>query len=471
MGDDRDGWPAAPTRARDASIPAESAPLCAHVRILVAAAIVCGLAHAAAALGSMAFAPWGFPALHARTAANVVLPAVLALASGAAVAGLVRRPSAWMAPAAALWAALWCGGAIAALALYTQSAARIALACALPCGAMFLLAVAVASVRALRPANPRRLAAFSALGLLVGAAFPFTQRAGAPATRPGGPIPAAPLEGPRVGDASVLVAPGVRLFDDGTVILDRVRPGSPAARIEPRLRFESRAPQGGWTLFAPRALRAEPEDRDLALFGGPGRASASGTGLGRWRVEARALDHRRIEIDAETTLDRDESSHLNAWFEVRLSSAAGLRLRLDPRAGSPLEFRRWGGFLRRPAQFASLHDDGTLRVHEAARAEKGPFREIARGALARGEPLVLTIERHARPWMRVTLLDFASQASTDPSPTAGWGIPQNAIEWGGGGGAWISASLAGTSIGRGFDTVGHAAGTYRSRVIVETFGD
>lgn len=71
---------------------------------------------------------------------------------------------------------------------------------------------------------------------------------------------------------------------------------------------------------------------------------------------------------------------------------------------------------------------------------------------------------------RVTLLDFTSQASTELSPTAGFGIAQNAIELLASEQApaqTILFSLAATSVGRGWDTVGHAPGNYRNRMRVE----
>lgn len=72
-------------------------------------------------------------------------------------------------------------------------------------------------------------------------------------------------------------------------------------------------------------------------------------------------------------------------------------------------------------------------------------------------------------WLRFE--DFASQASVAPSPTAGWGVAQNAIEFvqvaerpGAPASFWIT--LAGTSVGRGFQSVGHAPGVYRNRLTV-----
>lgn len=75
---------------------------------------------------------------------------------------------------------------------------------------------------------------------------------------------------------------------------------------------------------------------------------------------------------------------------------------------------------------------------------------------------------------RLTIDDWTSQAGRSLSPTAGWGLPVNAIEFrqtddpdSGSAAIAIWITLAGTSVGRGWDSVGHGAGVYRSRVHVK----
>lgn len=68
----------------------------------------------------------------------------------------------------------------------------------------------------------------------------------------------------------------------------------------------------------------------------------------------------------------------------------------------------------------------------------------------------------------LTLDDWTQQLSTDLSPTAGWGVPMNAIEFRRSDDSKSSpieifVTLAATSVGRGWETVGHRAGTYRNR--------
>jgi hypothetical protein len=91
--------------------------------------------------------------------------------------------------------------------------------------------------------------------------------------------------------------------------------------------------------------------------------------------------------------------------------------------------------------------------------------------MKRSDPLVLTIYDGDKAMFSVALEDWAAQAATQLSPTAGWGIPVNAIELVRGGDpetapALISLSLAATAIGRGSQTVGHTAGVYRNRMTV-----
>jgi hypothetical protein len=61
-------------------------------------------------------------------------------------------------------------------------------------------------------------------------------------------------------------------------------------------------------------------------------------------------------------------------------------------------------------------------------------------------------------------------ASTELSPNPGWGLPQNAIEFSlpdPASPANLFITLASTSVGRGFDSVSHAPGTYRNRIRIQ----
>jgi len=86
--------------------------------------------------------------------------------------------------------------------------------------------------------------------------------------------------------------------------------------------------------------------------------------------------------------------------------------------------------------------------------------------------MTVTLFDEETPKFRLTFDDFTAQASTELSPTAGWGVTQNALQFalsGDAPGAMASVflTLASTSVGRGFDSVGHAPGVYRNRIRVE----
>ena len=81
------------------------------------------------------------------------------------------------------------------------------------------------------------------------------------------------------------------------------------------------------------------------------------------------------------------------------------------------------------------------------------------------------LRRGTGAW-RIVLADWSAQADTTLSPTAGWGVPVNAIEFSlsadaPSSPASIFVTLAATSVGRGWDCVGHRPGTYRNRIRLE----
>ncbi len=116
---------------------------------------------------------------------------------------------------------------------------------------------------------------------------------------------------------------------------------------------------------------------------------------------------------------------------------------------------------------AFLAEDG-FHVVEPATGNKGPFTKLASGPLTRGELVSLTFVVEGSPLFRLELKDWSSEASLDLSPTAGWGLPMNAIAlWPKRDGCYVRITLAATSVGRGWDSVGHREGTYRGRMLVE----
>lgn len=351
-------------------------------------------------------APHGFAPFSLLFFSNEGLPALVALGGVASIIVAIIRPAA-IASAGLGLAGVWLGAAVTSFALFPSSAWRLALIAAASGGAMGLFSWRV--VGALRPAV--------ALGLVAGALGAGAQRAPEPATHPLGGT----LGAKEAGSLVTLECGGLSL------------------KIEPVLRFESCSDDRFWALWADRHCPA-PSDFATQL-----------------RREGEVT-----VIEAQTRLAAPVFSHLNSFTTVSISRA-GLRAAV---AGGPAEpFSPETG----PRRFAWLGGDGELHTSRSTRDEKGPFIELALAHLER-QALVVVLSDDAGPACRVSFETWAAQASVEASPTAGWGVAQNGLELleaSDGSVAGLVLSLAATSIGRGWDTVGHAAGTYRNLVRFE----
>jgi len=115
-------------------------------------------------------------------------------------------------------------------------------------------------------------------------------------------------------------------------------------------------------------------------------------------------------------------------------------------------FRIGGGPIFEPRagrrEFLAFRNGG-LELLRAADDEKGPFTTLRR--LPNRDPLFRSAH------FTVEIGGFVAQAAREPSPTAGYGVSQGAIE-AEGGTVWVE--LAATSVGRGWNTVRLAPGTY-----------
>jgi len=244
--------------------------------------------------------------------------------------------------------------------------------------------------------------------------------------------------------------------------------GKEHVRVRPLLTFESRSPDATWTVLAPggafganRKFEAFSKERNgfRARYTDDGESTVVAT-----------KDAKGLDIEAVSKLPRPVYSHLNAFatinvpFEtvVSFSPTGEERFTIEP-SDYPSG---------RPMQLAYLGDDVAFHVVRASDAEKGPYTELARGKLGRDEPLTIEI-RHkdgSPGTCKLTFKDWSSQVSTEPSPAAGWGVPQNSIQLlsRGNKDAVIVLTLAETGPGRGWHSVGHAAGTYKNRIRVDT---
>lgn len=398
----------------------------------VGPAIVAG-AHLAGALAWWSAMAGGFPWLHPMNVANRGIPlVVMVVAIGALVA--VRRAPRWTERAAMLLAGLWLGLAAGGALLFTRSSPSVWAACA-GVGAVCVWLAGRREWLALAP------------GVALGVAMAAVQRAGPAMTRPaGGPDPAVPG------------ADGGCAWDGEALLV--LRPGA-QLRVNPLLVFESVSPDRFWTVFAPRWWGETPRCRGELRDGGEQQGWFAAEGVAWAEVER---DDGGLRIDATTELTEAVYSHLNRFLtllvlarEVSLEFV-GCEPVVPP---GPDE----------ASVFAYVEASGELVVARARSREKGPFVALCRTAL-RDEVVVLRLWAEGEAVAEVTLLDWAGQADTTPSPTAGWGVPANAIEfWSVHGGVQLVATLAGTSVGRGFHSVGHAAGRYRNRVVVRPLGE
>jgi hypothetical protein len=267
---------------------------------------------------------------------------------------------------------------------------------------------------------------------------------------------------------AVSLAEGVKV-DPGDPVVTLLS-GRMTLAVQPVLTFVSRSPDRCWTLFATKAQRDGPARRLVGFE----RTSDGVKLLHRCDVESFSQFVWRddaVGIQSWTTLASPVYSHLNTFTELTISGHRKLAVTFSPCPQARVEFKPFNIQGTNPSRAAYLDADGIFRVVQARTAEKGPFTTLAQGRMDRRDPLTMTLYDQDRAVFEVTLEDWAAQASVQLSPTAGYGLPVNAIEFSldgdsarTAGGMWIT--LAATSVGRGWDTVGHAAGAYSNRARV-----
>ena len=265
--------------------------------------------------------------------------------------------------------------------------------------------------------------------------------------------------------------------------------GRYVVEIEPLLSFVSRSPDRCWTNLAPPGDRLGPGRNVVGWSAGGDRVAVRYADDGDTRLVVRASEtpdgRPGVEAVASTTLGRDVYSHLNTADLIFVTGHRRLWASFSPCPGERVEVVASDYPVGRPARAAALYADGVFRVVEASSGEKGPFRTLAAGPVGRENELTISLydaapsadgspgdAPAAEPFAVVALPHFFAQASVAPSPTAGWGFPQNAVEFSLQGDttdspAAVFVSLAATSVGRGWDSVGHAAGTYSTTVRAE----
>ncbi len=431
--------------------------------------------HAMLALGWWWAQPGGFSARHPRFWSNRVAPAGVLVVSIATLIALRREKLEALRFLLPAVPAAWAGAGLACRIIFPITLEQVWL---LPEAAAAVMGVAAIPVWR-RPAGGSRAASLTAaLGsALIGVALVFTQRVPVAATHPNNLAlpeldPAAKISLGQLG--AIRLGPTVLVQSyDGSITVQHT---GLTITLEPLLTFLSRSPDGCPTVFVGRSESVGPGPQLLAATR---KAEESCTlqyllrGQGPAALDV-SVDRggERVAVEAMTRLDRPVYSHLNSFCDVEIRGHRRLWLAFSPCAEVPIEVRPSDYPVGRPARFAFLDRDGTFKVAEGSSGEKGPFAILASGRLASEQGLSITLYNEDEPMGRITFADWASQADSTLSPTAGWGVPVNAIEFSLSGDspsspASIFVTLAGTSVGRGWDCVGHVAGTYRNRITIE----
>lgn len=408
--------------------------------------------------------PGGFPVGHPRFWLNQVLPPLAVVGAGLGVVALLRPWTALARLSTLMLVLASLAGTIAGAALFSVSFGGMLVLGAVIVGALVWRWIASWGALGLRA---RGTVLVGAMAAVIGVGVVWAQRAPLADTRPSGE-PAPAVSGAVMPAPTLRVGPRVTVFPADAVVRIDARV---SLEIAPLLQFISVSPDRFWTLFAPedahtpapwKLVQAEVGEAALGLayhgdaerrlwVGDPGEA---------------------VVLDASARLAAPVYSHLNSFTRITIHGHRRLTLEFAAAPGRRIEPLPSDYPVGRPLRFAYVDDAQLLRVMTATSGEKGPFRELASGALPEGEPLVLILCDEDEPVWRLTLTDWPAQRGRSLSPTAGWGVPSATLEFARNGEQtgssveiWIS--LASTSVGRGFDSVGHAAGTYRNRIRVE----
>ncbi len=415
-------------------------------------------AHVVLAGLALRFLPHGFPFFHPRSVLGTFAPACIAAAAvalGAALAFVSRAGMRWVAALPAFWASV----ALGLWRVFPVTGSEVAR----PMGAAALVLAAVAWWTT-RSSTVLELLPAVVVGAAAGQVVARCERPAAPSTRPwpgepprgsGGRVSGRWALGPVSVEGSTL---GVSWHGQAASVL-----------IAPLLEFDRTSPDVFWSIFTGE-VRAVP-----AVSG----VTPAPDALRFWAADGRELlaveqDGSAARLDAWTLLERPVYSHLNSFTTVRVSGHRRLGLRFSPCSSALIEVTHADYPTGAPARFAYVDTARRFHVMQAADAEKGPFTPLAEGVLREDETLgvdLVELDEETRAFAHLEFVDFAAQLSTALSPTAGYGVSENAVEFGLDGesprsSAHLVLTLAASGIGRGWDSVGHRAGAYRNRVLL-----
>jgi hypothetical protein len=293
--------------------------------------------------------------------------------------------------------------------------------------------------------------------------LPGTQRAPDPSTRPsGGALP--PLPSGATDHKLIKLSRDAQLRPgDGRVVVKR---DAVVLNVQPMLTLADRSPDRFASSMAPDGLSSATVRKLVGRLHDGARWLLAYKDEDASTLEVTARDG-VVQLDALSRLPRPVFSHASSWCELTVQGHKKLTVSFSPAPQQRIEVAT----ASEPPRFAYLDESGTFHVVQAEARQHGPYRDIATGKLGRDQPLTLTLFDSDKPVFTVALADWAQQLSTALSPTAGSGIPVNSIDLQRGGDSdgspvLITLSLAGTTIGRGTQTVGQASGVYHDRVTV-----
>ncbi len=413
--------------------------------------------------------PKGFPFNHARFWLNSVLPWIVITLAGLGLSGIFRQRRRTAAVAVICLAALWIAGATTGRILFPISFRRRWVL-------LLLIGIIGAGIGKWLLQGERKTLRLwivpAIFGSLLGMYVVWAQLPPPATTVPiNDPGPDEPADKATQQLPSAISLGEQARFYSFTAALELQREDV-RIRCLPLLTFDRISPDRFWSILA---SRQEPEANLQKHW------SKAGVHSFRYSDNSQVILPERkegdaIELTAYAPLSEERFSHLNSFCVLEISGHKQLSLAFSPCRQNRIEVLPADYPTGRPARFAYLNESDMFYVVQATSGEKGPFHSLASGPFERGEPLSITVYDDNQEVVSIDLYDWSQQASTALSPTAGWNVPMNAIEFqrlddDEASPVTIWISLAATSVGRGWETVGHRAGVYRSRIVFNMAGN
>jgi len=414
--------------------------------------------------------PQGFPLGNPHWWANTALPVGTLVVSFIGLVALVRRNVRVAQPILLAIAVAWTASLLTACALFPVSSQRFSIPVVLLAVVFWLAYWKQSPQRALRSWG---MVVAGVLALAVGIALPFTQRSAEADTHPLNEPPptrvGAIIEGvmPRL----VKVAENIDMSPADAYA--RVQCDQVQVFVRPLLTFVSRSPDRCWSNLAPALYRERISHRFAGRINEGDQAAYLYADEANHWLQVRPLTAPQgAVIESFSQLARPVYSHLNSYSIIELDGHKDLALTFSPCPEVKIEVEPADYPFGRPAQFAYLDAAGVFHVVRATSGEKGPFHTLGSGKLSSTDELRIGLYDEGKQVATMILVDWAAQVSTSLSPTAGWGVPMNAIEFHREDDSETSpislwVTLAATSVGRGWDSVGHREGIYRNRLRIE----